>query len=159
MNNLPKTFEEYLRSRKVTGVTLRNYRADLLHFFHWSKGYLAAQNIQVKNLEALLPYFDLHLIDDYLSSAKEDKTPASTINRRLSTLRSFSKFAVETGLIKENPTENITNLKPEFDFAQKAQFLAKEFATHLDREGVSKVTKKNYLSDVRHFLSWVSAQA
>lgn len=143
--NLPKRFEEYLKTElKISGKTLRNYRSDLSHFLSWSN-----------HAEDIVPHFTGLLVANYKSHHIENKIPEGTTNRRLSTLRNFGKFLVKTGLIAENPAQLLNNLAKIETVEQKQISILEEFEAHLKDEGVSRVTLKNYLSDVRQFLAWI----
>ncbi len=152
---LTKLFEQHLvASRRVSGKTLRNYRADLSHFLAWAFAYLLNHGITVTSTVGLLPYFNSQLISEYKATQLEKKTPESTTNRRLSTLRNFAKFLTEDGYIKTNPTTVINNLKPTLSWEANMDLLVHDFAEHLKKDGVSPITAKNYVSDVRQFLTW-----
>lgn len=143
--NLPRQFEEYLKTElKISGKTLRNYRADLRHFLTWSN-----------HIDDIIPHFTGLLVANYKSHHIENKIPEGTTNRRLSTLRNFGKFLVRTSLITESPAQLLNNLSKIETVEQKQMSILEEFEKHLKEEGVSKVTLKNYVSDVRQFLAWV----
>lgn len=157
---LPKLFENYLKSEsKISGKTLRNYRADLNHFTQWALSSLRDQGHTLQTLEEIIPYFNALLIATYKGHHLEQGTPESSINRRLSTLRNFSRFLLAHGLITQNPIDIITNVKTEVSWETTRTSLLNEFKAHLENEGVSKSTAKNYLSDIRHFLAWIPERA
>lgn len=159
MTTLPKQFEIYLRQElTVSGKTLRNYRADLGHFLRWSKEHLASQGIAIEDLESLLPHFSGFLVASYRTHQVKNNIPQGTTNRRLSTLRNFGKFLKHTGIADYNPAQLITNLKEEPTLEQQLEETVSEYTKHLEKEKISKVTIKNYLSDVRHFVAWLSKQ-
>lgn len=156
MSTLPKQFETYLKETLgVSGKTLRNYRADLGHFSRWAQTHLASQYFSVTDLEGLLPHFTGALIATYREHQVVSQVPQSTTNRRLSTLRNLSKFLVHAGFLQHNPAQLISNVKHEPSREEKIQAMVAEFAKHLEEEGVTRTTAKNYLSDVRHFLAWI----
>lgn len=143
--NLPKQFEEYLKAElKISGKTLRNYRADLRHFLTWSG-----------HSDDIAPHFTGLFVANYKSHHIENKIPEGTTNRRLSTLRKFGKFLTQNGLITENPAQLLNNLSKIETVEEKQTSILEEFEAHLKEEGVSKATLKNYLSDIRQFLAWM----
>lgn len=155
MNNLPKKFETYLtEDLMVSGKTLRNYRADLSHFSGWAILHLRSQGAAIEDFDSLVPHFSSQLIAGYKGYHLENRIPESTINRRLSTLRNFSRFLLLQGMISEDPTKIVSNIKRELEDREKIGLLVDEFKKHLQKDGVSKITLKNYISDIRHFLSW-----
>lgn len=167
MENLPLQFEKHLRAeKKVSGKTLRNYRSDLLHFFTWSLRYAQGKTLRhtqgkpLETVESLLPYLTNSLVGAYKSYHLENKTPISTANRRLSTLRNFTRFLVQIGVLGNDPTYSVSNLgsRASLSFEEKVQKMVEDFQKYLESERVSPVTSKNYLSDVRQFLMWMGRQ-
>lgn len=142
MQSLPNKFQEYLKQKGVCQKTLRNYRSDLNHFLEWS------------NTDNILPHFNSFLVANYKGHHLENRVPESTTNRRLSTLRNFARFLVAQGYIGSDPTQIVSNVKKDTNWEQKNQKLLEDFKKHLEKEGVSKTTLKNYLSDTRQFLAW-----
>lgn len=160
MLQLPIQFEQHLKVKHgVSGKTLRNYRADLLHFKNWAKGNLLDKGILIETLDDSVPYLSSEdLVLTYKQYHMLIGVPASTTNRRLSTLRNFGRFLEIEGITSINPAKTVTNVKSEPSRAELAQSLISDFANHLTDTGVSKVTAKNYLSDVRHFLAWMEKE-
>lgn len=155
MTNLPKKFESYLlESLKVSGKTLRNYRADLSHFFGWANLHLKTRGANIENPDSIIPYLSAQLVAEYKGYHLENQIPESTTNRRLSTLRNFSRFLLFQGIISQDPTKIVSNVTRELEDEEKIGLLVNEFGKHLQKDGVSKVTLKNYISDIRHFLNW-----
>lgn len=155
--SLTVKFETHLKESGVSGKTLRNYRADLVHFLRWAKTHLGQRDINVSSLEDLLPHFS-ELVISYRDYHKELDVPQSTTNRRLSTLRNLSKFLVCESFLEDNPMKTISNVRYEPTQEEKIQAMIAEFAKHLKEEGVTHTTSKNYLSDVRHFVAWLASQ-
>lgn len=143
---LQKDFEQHLKLRGVSKKTLRNYRCDLNHFLNWSTRRLNTTNI--------LPYFSPMLVAEYKGYQIKTGVPASTINRRLSTLRNFARFLLIQGYLTSDPTQNLSNVVKERSWQEKMEEVLADFKRHLEGEGVKKATLKNYLSDTRQFLAW-----
>ncbi len=147
--NILAQFEEYLTKNKgVSSKTLRNYRADLNHFLKWAD----------KTVEEIIPNFSPSLVGQYKGFHLETSVPNSTANRRLSTLRNFSRFLITHGLIEKDPTEVIENMREDRDQGKEFDALMGKFKKHLEEQGLSKSTLKNYVSDVRAFGSWLQNQ-
>jgi len=153
--NLPEFFRQYLKSQKTSSVTTKNYVADFNNFLTW----LAAKTgikYQVAG-RAVLGLFSRETIEEYKTDLLEKNTPPSTINRRLSALRKFGQFAQNQGWIKNNSAlevENIIQKEMVSDEEAKGEVL-NQFKKHLEKEQASRLTIKNYLSDLRHFLDWL----
>ena len=148
MNNkqITRPFALYLRSQKVSNVTLRNYLSDINHFLSWLNNplndpYKIAQSITGETLKK------------YQRFLQENNIATSTINRRFSALRQLGRFFISQGWSKKNPIKKVRNITVEKrnNFPQQ---LMEKFAKSLKSEGKSRATIRNYLSDVRGYLEW-----
>jgi site-specific recombinase XerD len=81
---------------RYSGRTLDAYRHDLRGFFQW------ASDIGLAVLEATRPHIEL-----YRSSLEERRLAASTIDRRLSTVCGFYRFAHIDGRVGSNPAQYV----------------------------------------------------
>lgn len=85
---------------RYSGRTLDAYRHDLRAFFQW------ASDNQLLVLNATRPHIEL-----YRASMEERGLAASTIDRRLSTVCGFYRFAHIDGRIASNPAQYVRRLK------------------------------------------------
>jgi site-specific recombinase XerD len=99
-------FIEYLRENDNAETTVQSYNSDLKKFIHWCPD---------ASIESIGP-LDIAEFKRYLQ--KLGQKPA-TINRALTTLSTFFDWAVEQGLIENNPASNVKYLK-EVDTAPKS---------------------------------------
>lgn len=96
-------FEAFLRSKDITPSTARGYLSDLEKFRSWFE-------------EETGSPFDPRSVDTYdVSEYKrgllgEGKKP-STVNRALSALKEYFRWAVEEGLCPDNPCERVRQAK------------------------------------------------
>ncbi len=149
-------FEHYLlHTKRVSSKTLRNYRSDLKHFMEWSKKHIENAGAVIISPHHLISHISPSLIGKYKGFHLEAGVPRATLNRRLSTLRNFSRFLAELGLKTEDPTEIVNNLAKDKNPNEKIEKVIAEFKKHLEEENLSKSTLKNYISDTRQFFSWV----
>lgn len=156
MQNLPAKFEEYLKEElQVSGKTLRNYRADLSHFLGWATLHLGSRGINIQSTDSIIPHFTSFMVANYKGYHLENKIPESTTNRRLSTLRNFGRFLTKIDLIPQNPTELVTNIKKTISQEEKINAIIQDFKKDLMVEGVSNISIKNYISDIKQFLAWI----
>lgn len=159
MFDLPNSFKAYLKVKGASQNTIKNYLADLNHFLAWLELTLRGQNIALdRSLPELFSrYFEPNYLAKYKNYLVQNQLPVATVNRRLSTLRTFGGFCLSQAWITENPAKKLTNvslgLKTE-DGRQKTKML-EEFRKSLEEEKASPMTIKNYLSDIRNFLTWV----
>ena len=152
---ITKKFEENLRLSGVSSKTIRNYRADLAHFAGWAKLQLQKQGCSISSTDDVFSYFSGQLVALYKGHHLENRVPEATTNRRLSTLRNISKFLVAQGIIEANPMTVVSNLKQAISWKKNIETIVVKFEKYLENEGISKVSRKNYLSDIRQFLNWI----
>jgi len=152
--NLPELFRRYLKTQKVSPVTIKNYIADIKNFLGWlaTKTGIKYQ-VAGKSIFSLLT---LETIEEYKTDLAAKRTPLSSINRRLSALRKFGQFGTSHGWLIKNEISKVKTLQaPLVDQQSPNKKVLAEFKKHLEAEKVSQITIKNYLSDLRHFLSWL----
>ena len=114
-----EVFESYLTYsagvRQFTKATIDSYKNDLIIFEEWLK-------------ELDLNVFELKASDIRICIAElaDKKIAPASINRMMSTLRGFYKYALRFNLAKINPISSVRNLKlaqklPVFMFPKQAQ--------------------------------------
>lgn len=81
---------------RYAGGTLASYRADLRQFFQW------ADDVGLDPLEATRPHIEL-----YRAWMDERGLAASTVDRRLSTICGYYRFAHIDGRIRSNPAQYV----------------------------------------------------
>lgn len=93
------SFIDYLKFEKRYSIhTIRSYQDDLIQFID----FLEMQYGQVRLKEVSHNY-----IRSWLASLKEQKITARTINRKISTLKSFFKYHLKQGSIEQTPMYNV----------------------------------------------------
>ena len=169
--NLTNFFRVYLISQNCSPATVKNYLSDVRDFFDW----LAQKtgiHYQVAG-KAIFGLFIKETILEYQQDLLTAKAPRSTINRHLSALRKLGEFARLQGWLGENPATKIGNISaayhsggdrlPAKASAQAGRTLPEwakvlgDFRTYLEKEKITPLTIKNYLSDLRHFFGWLEA--
>lgn len=99
-----ENFLDYLTYQKnYSEYTRVNYQNDLAEYF----AYLKRENLSYKKVE----YSDIRFYLMYLKDEKKEKN--SSINRKLSTLRSFYKYLVNQEILKNNVFSYIHGPKKE----------------------------------------------
>lgn len=100
---MTENFLEYLEvEKKYSPNTLLSYRKDLDDFVLFLQKTEGSSDVLKQNAKVLKNFIY------YLS---EQKIAKRSINRKISTLRSFYNFLLKMGEIKINPTENLQSLK------------------------------------------------
>lgn len=152
--NLPELFRHYLKSQKISSVTVKNYVADINNFFNWLATKTGIRH-QVAG-KTILKLLTKETVEEYKTSLVTEEAPFSTINRRLSALRKFGQFSLDQGWLTKNEIFQVANLRsPAVDLQSPNEKVIVKFKKHLEKEEASPVTIKNYLSDLRHFLAWL----
>lgn len=152
-SEIQSAFTAYLRESGASSKTITNYLSDLRSFMTWyTNSYEYGQNSSSEDLN-VLPAITEATIQAYKSNLLTNRTPSATINRKLSSLRTFFLFASTKGLTSHNPSENIKNIKHETK--ADSAVLLEDFTEYLSKNGASDKTKSNYRVDINHFLSWV----
>src|SRR5712675_1591331 len=94
-----QSFLDYLKFQKrYSPHTIRSYQDDLIQFFD----YLELQFGKVLPGEISHNY-----IRSWLASMKEKSITSKTINRKISTLKSFFKYLIKTGVIENTPMSKV----------------------------------------------------
>jgi len=98
-----QSFIDYLKfEKRYSAHTIRSYHDDLVQFFDFLK-------LQFET--SRLPEISTTFIRSWLASLKDDDITARTINRKISTLKSFFKFQLKQGKIENTPMGNIISPK------------------------------------------------
>jgi len=133
-----QAFLNYLRfEKRYSQHTLISYETDLEQFFAFLKS-----QFDDAQVEAITPAF----IRSWLAELKEDKISSKSINRKISTLKSFFRFLMKKGVIKQTPMTTIISPKinkrlPSFvDEKATAKLFAKE-AEKKDEEWKDRTDK------------------
>jgi integrase/recombinase XerC len=94
----------YLKAeRNASPYTIRNYRTDLVDFFHF---------IKMQNLESLHEV-DKHVLRAYLLQLMQRGIVKASISRKLSAIRSFYRYLQREGLV--NPESILEISSPKID--------------------------------------------
>lgn len=104
MKQTTQKYLEYLRAvRNASPHTLVNYRNDLAQFVE----FLTPPNTQTPPLKQITH----HLIREFVAHLHDSRMEKSSIARKLAALRSFFKYCVREGILKENPARLVPTPK------------------------------------------------
>lgn len=157
LDTTKNSFIEYLSSLNLSPKSHKNYRSDLNHFLAWAILKIRSYGPFIEDLTDTIPFLTQRLALGYKTFMTENNFPDKTINRRLSTLRHLSRFLVSTQVIDSDfmgEIENMTSVKKP---KSKVDPIVNDFRAHLEAEKISANTIKNYVSDVRQFLTWLES--
>jgi integrase/recombinase XerC len=98
-------FLNYLKfEKRFSQHTVLAYETDLISFFDY---------IAIQYGDTPLPQLSHTIIRSWLAQLKEEKLTAKSINRKISTLRSFFKFCLKQGMIAQSPMGKVIAPKNE----------------------------------------------
>jgi len=98
-----RSFLDYLKYEKRYSVhTITSYTNDLQDFFDFIE-------IQFGTVE--LSAIDLNMVRSWLAGLKDKKFTSKSINRKISTLRSFFKYQMRTGVLTASPAAQVITPK------------------------------------------------
>lgn len=152
-NKITKDFFEYLKSLGVSKKTHKNYRSDISHFSGWLLFRLRHWGVIAESLTDAVPFLDIKLASEYKTFLTGNSVAEKTTNRRLSTLRHLARFLVASQILDFDFMDGIANISTKETLPTYP--LIAQFEKHLETERVSKNTIKNYLSDIKQFISWL----
>ena len=108
MDNLIADFQIYLEvQRNVSKHTLKAYIADVDEFNNFLQ-----ENDITKKGDAIINA-EPETIRSYLSHLYREKVKKVTVNRKIASLRSFYKYLLREGKVKNNPAEMVQTTKVE----------------------------------------------
>lgn len=149
-------FLNYLANLKISKKSLKNYKSDINHFYSWLVLKVRSFGSYIESLEQAGPFLSDNTAKDYRSYLQNNSIPLKTINRRLSTLRHFARYLKLNGTMSSDFMKGIENITAQKISKSISMLpLVDKFKAHLATEKVSDSTMKNYLSDVRQFLTWL----
>jgi len=100
---LSQPFIDYLKfEKRYSAHTVRAYTDDLDQFFNY---------LEITFGETVLPTLTAPLIRSWLASLKEQKMTSKSINRKISSLKSFFKYQLRTGKLQKSPMAGIISPK------------------------------------------------
>ncbi len=96
-------FSDYLRfEKRYSSHTLSAYQSDLLHFFEFTTSQY--ETVKAEDINA-------SMVRTWLAGLKEKGDSARSINRRISTLKSFFRFLLRKGIVSFSPLTTIVSPK------------------------------------------------
>ncbi|HEY1022898.1 MAG TPA: tyrosine-type recombinase/integrase [Flavisolibacter sp.] len=98
-------FIDYLKfEKRYSRHTILSYQTDLIAFYDF---------VMVQFGDMALPQLTHTIIRSWLASLKDGGLSAKSINRKISTLKSFFKYQLKTGAIRQTPMAKVIAPKPE----------------------------------------------
>jgi len=95
-----QSFIDYLKfEKRYSAHTIRSYHDDLVQFFGFLEKQFGAFTIQE---------ISQGFVRSWLASLKDNDITSRTINRKISTLKSFFKYLLKNGILETTPMINVT---------------------------------------------------
>lgn len=175
--SLLSTFRKFLLLERISQSSIRCYLSDVRHFFAWLIFFLQSNHIipekEILNAKTslllesketakndspdfVLKYVNQKVLEAYKNYLTNNNVPHKTVNRRFSSLRKLGSFCQSQGWLSLNTFDTLRNISLNQPYPEDKFHLA-EFRAELWKKGSSKLTIKNYLSDIKQFLSWHTA--
>jgi len=104
MSNYLPTFEKSLQAEGKSPLTIKSYLSDMRHFAQWFEK-TTGEAFKPQAITSL----DVQCYKAYLLT--DQRCKPATINRKLSTLSKFCRWARKEGLIKEDPTDEVKGVE------------------------------------------------
>jgi integrase/recombinase XerC len=96
-------FLDYLKFQKRYSVhTIRSYHDDLIQFFDY---------MELQFGKVLLNEISHNYIRSWMAAMKEKNITSKTINRKISSLKSFFKYLIKTGALEQTPMSKVISPK------------------------------------------------
>jgi integrase/recombinase XerC len=132
-----QSFLDYLKfEKRYSQHTIMSYQNDLEQFFAYSKSQFETE---------LINEVKVTMIRSWLAEMKEEKISSKTLNRKISTLKSFFKYLIKQSVVKETPMTTIVSPKvskrlPQFVSEPDMQDLMQITATSEDWKTMTDCT-------------------
>ena len=152
---IKKEFSKYLDSIGLSPKSHKNYRSDLSYFLSWTILKVRSFGAYVESLTEIIPFLNSGIAGEYRNCMVGNDVPVKTINRRLSTLRHLARFLFSSNNLESDFMKDIENVSEIKTHISKVNPIIDDFRSYLESQKVSKNTIKNYLSDIRQFLTCV----
>lgn len=151
--DITQKFLNYLKDLGISPKSHKNYRSDISHFSDWFLLAIRRWGVVTSNFSDIIPFINHKSVKEYKHFLIKNQVADKTVNRRLSTLRHLSRFLVATQILDFDFMKGIANISlvPGTDTCP----LIPKFEKYLGKEKASDNTIRNYVNDVKQFLTWV----
>jgi site-specific recombinase XerD len=157
LDSIKLKFTDYLTDLGISPKSHKNYRSDLSHFTEWLILKIQSFGFYPESLSETIPFLSVNLANEYMGFMAQNKVSVKTINRRLSTLRHLSRYLVSSQTLDIDFMKDVENISLVHRQKTSAAPVVEDFRSYLEKQKVSKNTVKNYVSDIRQFLTWVES--
>ncbi|MDP2638312.1 MAG: site-specific integrase [Candidatus Levybacteria bacterium] len=118
-----RNFKNYLYECKKSNLTIKNYVIDIKNFFLWLEEVSLNKYAWKINEKNLLEKLTLPIVNEYKQRLTDSKFSPRTINRKLSSLRNYIRWAQNQGLIPPCHPELVSGSSPTGDSLRSNEML------------------------------------
>lgn len=97
-----KSFLQYIKAKKYSQNTITSYNHDLQQFSNFLR-----ENYKLEQIE----HADYNMVRSWILKLTEEKANATSINRKMATLKSFYKYLQNQQIVQKNPAQRLKPLK------------------------------------------------
>lgn len=148
-------FLAFLDDSGISQNSIKFYKSDLTHFSAWLLLHIRSLGSEAENLTEAIPFLSKNIANEYKKYLLDNKVAKLTANRRLSTLRNLSRFLISSQVLDFDFMDGIANITGD---SYETNPLLYDFEQYLKQEKIADNTIKNYLSDIKQFISWVETR-
>ncbi len=147
-------FERFLQAAGASAKTQKNYVSDLRHFFTWFTTVIETKGQSITSTNEFVLAIDIITVLMYKQALWETQTPVATINRRLSTLRSFFDCTTQANITQTNPLSSLENIEKNTDLKLQNQNIIKQYLSqsHVD---IDRLSTLKTTAHIEEFLIWI----
>lgn len=153
-DKITNKFLDYLGAQDISDNSLKNYKSDISHFAAWLMFKIRSWGVYAEKLQEAVHFIRQETAQEYKGYLTRNDIPESTINRRLSTLRHFGRFLLDSQVLDFNFSDEVSNVSTK-ELMEEGHPIVLHFEKHLEKEDISETTVKNYKSDIKQFIEWL----
>ncbi len=150
MKTIQENIEEYKQFlfKTHSPITVKNYISDIYHFVNWFASYYSTPfEVELLTKTSISEYKRLR---GGSRQANISSLSEQSIQRHLSSLRSFCAYLTEFELLSENPFDALLQDAQAPSNAWKLEV----FKEYLLKKQSSDLTIKYYINDIKNFMQW-----
>ena len=156
MDFLPQ-FKLWIKTKNYSDSTSRNYLADFGKYLNYVNHLPQAVSLD-PNTPTGVHIFSPEIISLYVTYL----TGKNNAGRYLASLNLFCQFALDQHLISRNPLKSVLKQKrhpSNLATNDNLKNLTSLYQQHLTSHKIAPATIKNYLNDLRQYISWLETQS
>lgn len=110
-----KEFKDYLYVYNSSNLTIKNYINDVRQFLKWAEEVTKAKDSWIVEEQNIFPKLKPELLTEYRNRLIETRFSPRSVNRKLSSLRKYLKWAIDSGLLAQRGNSFASELNAGID--------------------------------------------